>query len=115
MAGLKIANNAASTLAGGISDSDTFLSVQVGDGGKFPGLSAGDWFPATIVNASGGYEIVRVTARTGDVLTIERAQEGTTARSFSAGDSVGLRLTAAAIQTMIPDGASLLAGNNLSD
>lgn len=108
-------NNASSTLAGAITTSATSLSVQTGDGAKFPALSAGQWFPLTLVNASGGYEIVQCTARSGDVFTVVRAQEGTAATAFSAGDSVGLRLTAAAIQALIPSGVSLLSANNLSD
>lgn len=41
-----------------------------------------------------GVEIVKVTARTGDVFTIERAQEGTSAQSFDAGAKVQMRITA---------------------
>ena len=49
-------------------------------------------------------EIVKVTARSGDVFTIVRAQEGTSASSFSGGDKVELRITAGemnAIETAI--------------
>lgn len=115
---LKLTNNATSVLAGAILSTDVALSVSGGDGAKFPSLSAGDWFPATIVNASGGYEIVRVTARAGDLFTVARGQEGTAALNFVAGDRVDLRLTAAAIAEFaqlsdIPD--ALLVANNLSD
>lgn len=43
------------------------------------------------------HEIVKCTARAGDVLTVVRAQEGTTARAFSVDDPVELRLTAGAL------------------
>ena len=90
-------NNAASRLAVAISSSATSLSVTAGEGGKFPALAVGDWFPLTLVNASGALEIVQCTARAGDVLTITRAKEGTSAQAFAAGDRIELRLTEAAI------------------
>ena len=40
-------------------------------------------------------EIVKVTARSGDIFTIQRAQEGTTAVAHASGDFVGMRVTAA--------------------
>ena len=44
--------------------------------------------PTGQLSTRGNSEIVRVTAITGDTLTIERAQKGTTARAFSIGDIV---------------------------
>lgn len=113
--GLKIANNATSVLAGSIDGAATSFSVTAGNGAKFPTLGAGDWFPLTIVDANGNYEIVRCTARATDLLTIQRAQEGTTAASFSAGDRVDLRLTAAALGEFLLSTAGLRKSDNLSD
>lgn len=115
MGSLKLSNDASSTLAGSITSSDTLLSVTTGDGAKFPSLGSGDWHPLTVVNASGGYEIMKVTARTGDVLTVSRAQEGTAGTAFASGSRVDLRMTAAAFESLIPDGTAMLGGNNLSD
>ena len=54
----------------------------------------------TLINAlTGNMEIVQCTARSGDVFTIVRAQEGTTAQSFAVGDAVQLRITAGSLQT----------------
>ncbi|HTN66407.1 MAG TPA: hypothetical protein VL051_09525 [Burkholderiaceae bacterium] len=94
---LKLSNNAISRLAGNISNSATTLSLAPGDGALFPSLQAGDWFPATLLKNSGDFEIVRVTDRQVDILTIERAQENTVALAFGAGDRIELRLTAATI------------------
>lgn len=92
---LKLKNNAVSRLASSITAASTSLSLTPGDGALFPALSAGDYFPATIVRASdNAIEIVKVTARATDVLTVTRAQEGTTALAFSAGDRIELRMTA---------------------
>lgn len=91
--GAKIANNASSTLAADLAIGATSMTVQTGDGAEFPALSAGDWHPATIIKSDGSFEIVKVTASAGDVMTIVRAQEGTAALAFSAGDRVDLRVT----------------------
>lgn len=93
--GLKLTNNSVSRLAAGIAAGDVSLSVTPGDGAKFPSLGAGDYFPCTLVRASdGAVEIVKVSARSTDVFTIARAQEGTTALAFVSGDRVELRMTA---------------------
>ncbi len=98
--GLKLTNNGLSYLGSSLSDTGTTATLTTGHGGLFPALSAGDWFPLTLVNSSGQFEIAHVTARSGDVLTLTRAQEGTTALSFPAGSRVELRLTAAAVATI---------------
>lgn len=95
--GLKVANNAVSTLAAGITAAATSLSIQSADAPNFPALLAGDWFPLMLVDTLGNREIVKVTARAGAVLTVVRAAEGTSARAFPIGSKAELRLTAAAI------------------
>lgn len=106
---LKLANNASSTIAAAVGPGDTSMSVASGEGTKFPTLAAGDWFPATAITASGAVEIVKVTARAGDVMTVTRAQDGTAARAFAAGDALELRMTAGAY------GELLQSARNLSD
>src|SRR5439155_9832103 len=65
------------------------LTVQSGDGALFPVTP----FNCT-VNGSGVPEIVRVTGITGDVLTIQRHQEGTSARAIAIGDTIEVTITA---------------------
>jgi hypothetical protein len=48
--GIKIENNAASTLAAGIGTSDTSISLASGGGSLFPTLGAGDYFWATLTH-----------------------------------------------------------------
>ena len=95
------ANNAASELASAVASGDVSLTLKSGDGAKFPGPVGGDFFLVTLYQKVGqdeiNHEIVKCTARAGDVLTIERAQEGTTARAFNVDDPVELRLTAGAL------------------
>lgn len=92
------ANNAKSTLAVAIDDTDTTISIQPGDGALFPTLSGGDFFKATLYQISSGqevnHEIVKVTANSSDDFTVVRAQEGTVALSFDVDDPIALRLTA---------------------
>jgi hypothetical protein len=94
--GIKFTNNASGELAVSITDAQTTLVLAAGQGSKFPTLGAQDYFYATLVNPSNELEIVKVTARTTDTLTVIRAQAGTTARAYEAGDRLELRLVAAA-------------------
>lgn len=88
-------NNASTTLASGINSSVTSLTVASGKGALFPSPTGSNYFMCTLQSVSGSpIEIVQVTARSTDTFTIVRAQESTTAQSFSAGDIVELRLTA---------------------
>jgi len=92
--GIKLTNNAFGTLAAGINSSATSITLTSGQGARFPSLSAGDFFYATLVDTSNNLEIVKCTARSTDVLTVVRAQETTTARAYSTGDRIEIRLTA---------------------
>ena len=91
---IKFSNNAISTLASGINNSATSITLASGDGAKFPSLTGSEYFRATLIDASNNLEIVKVTARSSDVLTVTRAQENTTARAFATGDRIELRITA---------------------
>lgn len=91
--GLKLKNDAVSRLASNISSSDTSILLTPGSGVLFPILSSGDYFPVTLIKVDGSHEIVKVTARSTDTLTVVRSQEGTVAQAFNANDRVELRLT----------------------
>jgi hypothetical protein len=99
MAKLLVANNAYSTLAGSITAIATTLAVQAGHGARFPNPTGGDWFMLTLQDASNNIEVVKVTARSTDTLTIERAQEGTSARAWASADVVECRFTAGIVAT----------------
>lgn len=82
------ANDATSELAAPISNSAVSVALSSGSGALFPNPSAGQQFALTFNDAATGLltEIVYCTARSGDTLTIVRAQEGTTAQNWLAGD-----------------------------
>jgi len=88
-------NNAASTLASGITAASTSITVATGTGGAFPTLTGSQFCYCTLQNTAGSVvEIVKVTARSGDTFTVVRGQDNTSASSFSTGDKFELRLTA---------------------
>ena len=95
---IQFKNNAATTLASPIGEGALSLSVATGTGSLFPTLGVGDYFYCTLIDNSAQKEIVKVTARATDTFTIVRAQEGTSALSFVAGNGVELRLTTQGIE-----------------
>lgn len=97
------ANNAKTTLASAVNSSQTTITVAAGKGALFPSPSAGQIFKVTMVSASDAtvYEICNCTSRTGDVLTVVRAQEGTTAKPFLLNDVVGNYDTAGTMQSLV--------------
>ena len=94
-------NNAKSTLDGAITNVATTLTVQAGEGARFP--SSGDFMLALWtrsafadpVDDTGHAEIVKCTSRSTDSLTIVRAQEGTTGYAHADGETVMLTWTKA--------------------
>ena len=96
--GIQFTNNAYSTLASNINNSTTTIVLETGTGSRFPSLAAGDHFYVTIADNSGNSEIVKVTARSTDTLTVVRAQDSTTAKSFVATNRVELRPIAQAMR-----------------
>ena len=101
---LLAANNAQSVLAAGISASATSLTLNTGTGALFPSpVSGTSFFKLTLVDAATGQlsEIVHVTAKSGDVLTIARGQEGTSARAWSANDIAANMMTAGTLSYIL--------------
>lgn len=90
-------NNASAPIASTITSSATSITVASGQGAEFPVLAGSDNFTATLVDTSNNIEIVQVTARSGDTMTVVRGQEGTTARGYAAGSLLELRITAAVL------------------
>jgi hypothetical protein len=74
--------------------SGTSLTVSAADGSRFPAVpfNATVW-PTGQIPIPTNAEVVRVTARASDVLTIVRAQEGSSARSIIVGDQIAATIT----------------------
>lgn len=98
MADQQFANFATSLVAnvGGITSGATSVDCSAGEGnGLFPALSGNQYYYMTFVDSSGNREVVKVTARSGDTMTIVRGQQGTAARAWSQSDIIDMRLTKA--------------------
>lgn len=103
---LLFSNNASTTLQSGINSTATLAVLAAGTGSEFPAPGAGEAFYLTFKDAATQetYEIVLVTNRSGDVITIVRAQQGSTAEVWNAGDIAAQLVTAAEPTQMIqPD------------
>ena len=98
---IQLKNNAVGFLSASVSATATLLVLQSGEGANFPALVPSQFFYVTLASASGATEIVKVTGRSGDSLTVQRGQENTTAMSFPALSRVELRVTAQAVYDVI--------------
>lgn len=101
------ANEAATTLAAPCTSSATSVTLSSGAGALFPAPSSGQAFSLTMKDSATGEqtEIMYCTARTGDVCTVVRGQEGTTAQAWTTGDFAVNALTAGIAETFNQGGA----------
>ena len=102
-------NNGFSTLASGITDSATSLTVASGDGALFPTSIGTDYFYCTLIDTSNNLEIVKVTAVSTDTFTVVRGSERTVAQAYSSGDRIELRVTAAGLGETVTSAAASAA------
>lgn len=81
--------------------SGTSLTVTASDGTKFPAVpfNATVW-PVVLQPTVANAEIVTVTNIAGDVLTIVRQAEGTSARTILIGDQIAMTVTAKVINDL---------------
>jgi hypothetical protein len=107
--GIKVTNNAYGTLSASITSSATTIALATGQGARFPSLSGGDYFFGTLIDTSNNVEIVKVTARSSDTMTVVRGQDNTTARAYSTNDRFELRPTAALFDDLVARVAERLA------
>jgi hypothetical protein len=99
-------NNASTTVSGSITPTATSVALAAGTGVEFPSPTGGDYFCATFYDQATKTinEIVHVTARSGDVCTIVRAQEGTVAGTWNAGDIFANLVTAGTLRAFVQAG-----------
>lgn len=109
---MNYANNAYSVLDGAIGSGDTAILLAAGTGARFP---AGN-FLATLIGYDGSgnenaWEIVLCSTRSGDTLTVTRAQEGTAAKSWPDAARIENRLTAGSLYDFLSKSGGTLFGN----
>jgi hypothetical protein len=107
----------ATTLTASLGSGATSVTLANGNGALFPALSGGQYFYGVITNSLTAptlREIVRCTARAGDICTIVRAQDNTSAYTWPAGSYFSLRLVNASIQDIINNGGVSPSGTPLA-
>jgi microcystin-dependent protein len=114
MGAIRFTNNASATLAAGITSIDTSLTLGSGQGSLFPSVTVGQYSKITIEDVLGNLEILHMTARAGDVMTVTRGQEGTTPLDFPSGSRVELRVTAATLTEFIQRAGDTITGSVLT-
>src|SRR5215472_10768722 len=99
-------NNANTTVAGSITPTSTSVNLAAGSGTEFPNPTGGDYFLVTFYDQATKTitEIAKCTARSGDTLTIVRAQEGTVAGTWNAGDIIANLVTAGTLRAFVQAG-----------
>lgn len=122
---LLFANGASALLAASIDDNDLTIQVATGFGALFPNPGADEGFLVALVNAAGDKEIVLVTSRSADLLTVPpggRAQEGTSAQSWTNTlTRVEVRVTKGTLEKFIQrsgdamEGDLDMSGNEIQD
>lgn len=101
-------NNASTTLAANATSGATSLSL--GSGAAFASPTGGDWQMATISDpATGLMEIIKITARASNTITVTRAQEGTTARAWASGTRIEARITKGMLERLAQANADTTA------
>lgn len=93
---LLFANEAQTTLAYPVSSASTTIVIAAGTSQYFPSPGTGEAFKLTLISAANTSvkEVVLVTNVNLNVLTVVRAQEGTIARAWKAGDYAANLMTA---------------------
>lgn len=113
-------NNASSLLAASISDSDLTIQLANGFGALFPNPGADEYFLVVLENDQGDYEVVKITERNTDLLTVPtggRGQEGTSAQGWTNGQArVELRLTRGTMELFLQrDGDEMTGDLNMNE
>ncbi len=112
MANILFTNNASSLLAATVIDTDLTVQVKPGFGVLFPAPSAPQVCYITLEDSSGNIEIMKVTARATDLLTVVRGQDGTVAQNFTLDITrVELRVQAIVLEEFVQVNGDAMTGN----
>ena len=112
MADLLFSNNASALLAASINSVDTTVQVASGFGALFPDPGVNEFFYITLENDLGEIEIMQVTARVGDNMTVVRGRDSTAAQAWTASQArVELRLCGRVFREFIQRNGDTMTGN----
>lgn len=104
-------NNWSAVLTAPATASAVSLSVPLADAAKLTGLGAGDHYLLTLAALDGAgieiaWEIVKVTGAAAGVLTVQRAQEGTTALEWTSASVISARATKGTLEELRAGGGT---------
>lgn len=106
--GVKYANTAYASLAAGIND--TVTTITVDDASRFPSVAgASDYMYLTLIEGN-TKEVVKVTDVTSNDLTVVRGQDNTSAAAFTSSAACQLRVTSA----MLEDAFAEITSDNIN-
>jgi hypothetical protein len=104
------ANNVVQSLTIAAAATDIYLTVD--NGAAFPTPAIDEGFYATLQNPGGGaVEIILVTARNGNVLSVQRGADSTAARPWIVGDTLSMRTTAGNLKDFYDANYPVTGGN----
>jgi len=124
MASQRWVNNFATTFAAAVATGDTVLRLPSAMSSILGTLTGSDWMVMTACKLAGSVEsnieIVKVTNVDpnggGDcLLTVVRAQEGTTAKAYLVGDLIAMRITAGGVNALASDAELATHSGNISN
>lgn len=98
-------NNASAALAASITDVSTSITLTAGQGARFTSPT-GTQFELLTLSLGSTIEIVKMTARSTDTLTVVRGQEGTTAVAWASASTIEGRITKETLEKFNQDQAS---------
>lgn len=96
------ADNVRAYIAAAVTTGATSITVQAGQGARFPAIAAGRYLPCIITNVTGVSEQVNITAISTDTLTVTRAVNGTTALEWGLGDEIFIAQRAGELNDYVP-------------
>lgn len=107
-------NNWSTPLTASATAVDLQLTVDPAEAAKLTELGSGDHYLLTLALLDGGgaetaWEVVKVTAKASGLLTVVRAQEGTTALIWASGSGISARATKGTLETLRDAGGSSVA------
>ena len=117
---LLFANNVTTTLALPISPSSLIVTLKTGSGVLFPNPQTGEGFYLTLVSTVSQTinEVMLCTSRTGDVLTVQRGMDNTTALAWASGSLVNMYPTKGTMEAFVQTNSNMVtqivAGTNVS-
>ena len=99
-------NFASALVASTVLPADTVITVAATSGDMFPTPAGGDYSVLVLENVHGLKEVVHLTARTNDDLTVIRGREGTVANQYAIDSRIEMRVTTGFLQSSVTEVSS---------